>query len=200
MNPTPAKPAITRHPRGDLPRSSRSLRLLRRACRHIPIFVPSQNRAVRRRPQRQSPVIARLVHPSALRRKPRSRLKQCAQSKVDHRLCARPQLQISPHRRNKERSTCPHLIFTRNQMIDHIAPMKVRDRHPRRRRVAPDHLYQRSHLRRTVRTPNHTRDRSTGRPRGNAERCTRQHQRQKHELHLGSLHSNAVLRVDGCSK
>jgi hypothetical protein len=58
-------------------------------------------------------------------------------------------------------------------------------------------LNESSELRNTLRIANHPRHGRTL-TRSKAHSHSQQQQRDKRDLHLGSLHSKAVLRVDGC--
>jgi hypothetical protein len=75
--------------------------------------------------------------------------------------------------------------------------MHVSKGSPKNGGVIRNHLNQSPQLRHTLRIANHTGHR---RPltRSKAHGHGQQHQRDKRDLHLGSLHSKAVLRVDGC--
>jgi hypothetical protein len=75
--------------------------------------------------------------------------------------------------------------------------MQVSKRSAKNGGVIRNHLNQSPQLRHTLRIANHTGHR---RPltRSKAHGHGQQHQRDKRDLHLGSLHSKAVLRVDGC--
>ena len=126
VNPTTAKPAITGgHRCPDTIRRRTGLRRARRDHDHLVIFNQAQNRTICRRPQRPLPVIARFVSLAPLCRKPRSRLEERIQGKIDDRLGSWPKLQIVPHRRHKQRRARPDLIFAGNQIGNQIASMKV---------------------------------------------------------------------------
>jgi len=66
-------------------------------------------------------------------------------------------------------------------------------------RIIRNHLNQCPKLCHTLRIANHP-GYSRTLTHSNAHSRSQQHQRDKRDLHLGSLHSKAVLRVDGCSK
>jgi hypothetical protein len=68
------------------------------------------------------------------------------------------------------------------------------------RRTLRNHLNQSPKLRHTLRIPNHPGHSRTTLSRSNANRHGQQQQRDKRDLHLGSLHSKTVLRVDGSFK
>jgi hypothetical protein len=80
-----------------------------------------------------------------------------------------------------------------------IAPVQVGKRSAEDGRVICNHLNESPELRHTLRIANHP---GHGRTlaRSHAHSHGQQHQRDKRDLHLGSLHSKAVLRVDGSFK
>jgi hypothetical protein len=77
--------------------------------------------------------------------------------------------------------------------------LQVGKRSAQNRRIVRNHLNHSAQLRHTLRIANHSGD-SRALSRSNPHSHGQQHQRDKRDLHLGSLHSKAVLRVDGCSK
>jgi hypothetical protein len=77
--------------------------------------------------------------------------------------------------------------------------MQVGKRSTKDSGVIRNHLNQSPELRHTLRIANHPGHGCTL-ARSNTHSHGQQHQRDKRDLHLGSLHSKAVLRVDGCSK
>ena len=80
-----------------------------------------------------------------------------------------------------------------------IASVQVGKRSAKNGRVVRNHLNQSPELRHTLRIANHP-GHSRTLTRSNAHSHGQQQQRDKRDLHLGSLHSKAVLRVDGCFK
>jgi hypothetical protein len=80
-----------------------------------------------------------------------------------------------------------------------IPPVQVGKRRAQNRRIFRNHLNQSPQLRHTLPIPNHTGN-SRALTRSNAHSHGQQQKRDKRDLHLGSLHSKAVLRVDGGSK
>src|SRR6266481_6523540 len=80
-----------------------------------------------------------------------------------------------------------------------IASVQVGKRSAKNGRVVRNHLNQSPELRHTLRIPNYP-GYSRTLSHSNAHTHGQQHEREKRDLHLGSLHSKAVLRVDGCSK
>jgi len=81
-------------------------------------------------------------------------------------------------------------------MRDQIASVQVGKRCAKNGRVVRNHLNQSPELRHTLRIPNHPRY-CRALTCSNAHSYRQQHQRRKRDLHLGSLHSQSVLRVDG---
>jgi hypothetical protein len=77
--------------------------------------------------------------------------------------------------------------------------MKIRKRSTHQCGIIRNHLHQSSQLRHTLRI---THNAGHGRilTHSNPHCCSQQHERQQRDLHLGSLHSKAVLRVDSFSK
>ena len=84
-------------------------------------------------------------------------------------------------------------------MRNQIASMQVRKRGTQHCRIIRNHLDQSAQLRHTLRIADDTGHRRTL-ANSNASCHSQQQERDKRDLHLGSLHSKAVLRVDGCSK
>ena len=80
-----------------------------------------------------------------------------------------------------------------------IPTVQVGKRRAQHGRVLRNHLNQSPQLRHTLRIPNHSGNSRTL-THSNAHSRGQQQKRDKRDLHLGSLHSKAVLRVDGCSK
>ena len=80
-----------------------------------------------------------------------------------------------------------------------IPPVQVGKCGAKNGRVVGNHLNQCPELRHTLRIANHP-GHSRTLTRSNAHSHGQQHQRDKRDLHLGSLHSKAVLRVDGSFK
>ncbi len=80
-----------------------------------------------------------------------------------------------------------------------IPSVQVGKRSAKNRGVLRNHLNQSPELRHTLRIPNHPGN-SRALSRSKPHSHDQQHQRDKNDLHLGSLHSRTVLRVDGCSK
>ena len=84
-------------------------------------------------------------------------------------------------------------------MWDQISSMQIGERSSSHRGICRYHLNQSTKLRHTLRIANHSRHSRTL-TRSYTHSHGQQRQRDVHDLHLGSLHSKAVLRVDGCSK
>ncbi len=81
-----------------------------------------------------------------------------------------------------------------------IPSVQVRKCGAKNGRVVGNHLNQSPELRHTLRIAHHPGHSRTTLTRSNAHSHGQQHQRDKRDLHLGSLHSKAVLRVDGSFK
>jgi hypothetical protein len=80
-----------------------------------------------------------------------------------------------------------------------IPSVQVGKRSAQNGRVLRNHLNESPELRHTLRIANHP-GYSRTLTHSNAHSRSQQHEQDKRDLHLGSLHSKAVLRVDGCSK
>jgi hypothetical protein len=80
-----------------------------------------------------------------------------------------------------------------------IASVQVGKRCAENGRVIRNHLNQSPKLRHTLRIANYP-GYSRTLTHSNPHSRSQQHQRDKRDLHLGSLHSKTVLRVEGCSK